>query len=155
MIHKFGADRQEKKSRMAVRVRLNTGEATPEQWYGVTNCSDYDRALVNRGNGTIWFDDASIKDNWMAAAPVGRRKPGLFSETAIHTCLTIKALFPLPYRATESLMELLMRLCQRDLRVSDHNHMSRPVSTISVRPCKGQTHVDSTRLKAVGGVVVR
>jgi hypothetical protein len=144
---------------MAVRVRSDTGEATPEKRYGVTNWSDYEPALANRGNRTIWFDHVSVKYNWTVAVPVGRRKPGLYSETAIQTCLMIKALFQLPYRATEGLMELLMRLCQRDLPVPDHTHMSRPAGAISVtvphRPCNGPTHVDSTRLKAGGGGVVR
>jgi hypothetical protein len=99
----------------------------------VTSWSEYDRSLVNRGNLTIWFDDASIKDNWTPAPPVGRGKPGLYSETAIQTCLTIKALFQLPYRATEGLMKSLMRLCQLDLPVPDHTHMSRRAGEISVK----------------------
>lgn len=53
---------------MATRVRLDTGEATPKQWYLVTNRSEYDRSLVNPGNLAIWLDDASIKDNWTPRA---------------------------------------------------------------------------------------
>jgi hypothetical protein len=93
---------------MPARVRPDTGEATSEQRYRVTNWSEYDRSLANRGNLTIWFDDASIKDNWTPAPPVGRGKPRLCSETAIQTCLTTKALFQLPYRATEGLMKSLV-----------------------------------------------
>ena len=123
--------------------------------YRVTNRSEYDRALVNRGNLTIWFDEASIRDQWTPAPPVGRGKPGLYSETAIQTC-TIKGLFQLPYRATEGLIKSLMRLCQLDLPVPDHTHMSRRAAQLSVkiprRPRKGPTHVvvDSTGLKIFG-----
>jgi Transposase DDE domain len=141
---------------MAMRVKPDTGKATLKQRYRVTNWSEYDRSLVNRGNLTIWFDEATIKDNWTPAPPVGRGKPGLYSEMAIQTCLTIKALFQLPYRATEGLMKSLMRLCQLDLPVPDHTQMSRRAGEISVkiprRPRKGPTHVvvDSTGLKIFG-----
>ena len=141
---------------MAMRVKPDTGEVGLKQRYRVTNWSEYDRALVNRGNLTIWFDDASIRDNWTPPPPVGRGKPGWYSEIAIQTCLTVKTLFQLPYRATEGLVKSLMRLCQLDLPVPDHTHMSRRASQLSVqiprRPRKGPTHVvvDSTGLKIFG-----
>ncbi|MER2624180.1 MAG: IS5 family transposase [Accumulibacter sp.] len=141
---------------MAMRVKPDTGEVGLKQRYRVTNWSEYDRALVNRGNLTIWFDEASIRDQWTPAPPVGRGKPGLYSDTAIQTCLTIKGLFQLPYRATEGLIKSLMRLCQLDLPVPDHTHMSRRAAQLSVkiprRPRKGPTHVvvDSTGLKIFG-----
>ena len=107
---------------MAMRVKPATGGVVLKQRYRVTNWSEYDRALVNRGNLTIWFDDASIRDQWTPPPPVGRGKPGLYSETAIQTCLTIKALFQLPYRATEGVIKSLMRLCHLVLPVPDHTH---------------------------------
>jgi hypothetical protein len=141
---------------MAMRVKPDTGEATSKQRYRVRNWTQYDRSLVNRGNLTIWFDEASIKENWTPPPPLGRGKPGLYSDTAIQTCLTIKALFQLPYRATEGLMNSLMRLCQLELPVPDHTHMSRRAGALSVkivrRARKGPTHVvvDSTGLKIFG-----
>ena len=141
---------------MAMRVKPETGEVGLKQRYRVTNWSEYDRALVNRGNLTIWFDEASVRDSWTPARPIGRGKPGLYSETAIQTCLTIKTLFQLPYRATEGLIKSLMRLCQLDLPVPDHTHMSRRAGELSVkiprRPRQGPTHVvvDSTGLKIFG-----
>jgi hypothetical protein len=141
---------------MAMRVKPDTGEVGLKQRYRATNWSEYDRALVNRGNLTIRFDEASIRDQWTPAPPVGRGKPGLYSESAIQTCLTIKGLFQLPYRATEGLIKPLMRLCQLDLPVPDHTQLPRRAAQLSVkiprRPCKGPTHVvvDSTGLKIFG-----
>ena len=140
---------------MAKQEPPDTVEVGVKQRHRVTNWSEYDRALVNRGNLTIWFDDASIWDQW-TPPPEGRGKPGLYSETAIQTCLTIKSLFKLPYRATEGLVNSLMRLCQLDLPVSDHTQMSRRAAQLSVkfprRPRRGPTHVvvDSTGLKIFG-----
>ena len=141
---------------MAMRVKPDAVEVGLKQRYRVTNWSEYERALVNRGNLPIWFDEASIRDQWTPAPPVGRGKPGLYSDTAIQTCLTIKGLFQLPYRATEGLIKSLMRLCQLDLPVPDHTHMSRRAAQLTVkiprRPRKGPTHVvvDSTGVKIFG-----
>ncbi|WP_287640524.1 transposase, partial [Accumulibacter sp.] len=110
---------------MAMRVNPDTGEVGVKQRYRVTNWSEYDRALVNRGNLTIWFDDESLRDSWTPPPPVGRGTPGRYSEIALQTCLTIKGLFQLPYRATEGLVRSLMRLCHLDLPVPDHSYMSR------------------------------
>ena len=43
---------------MAMQVKPDTGEVGWKQRYRVTNWSEYDRALVNRGNLTFWFADA-------------------------------------------------------------------------------------------------
>ena len=96
---------------MAARTRIEESPAKPKYRYQVKNWAEYDRALVNRGNLTIWFDEASIAENWTPPRPVGRGKPGLYSDMAIQTCLTLKTLFRLPYRATEGLLKSLMRLC--------------------------------------------
>jgi hypothetical protein len=141
---------------MAAQTKLDAGPAKVKTRYQVTNWADYDRALVNRGNLTIWFDEASLKDNWTPPPPVGRGKPGLYSDVAIQTCLTLKTLFRLPYRATEGLLKSLMRLCQLDLPVPDHTHLSRRAATLEVqiprRPRRGPVHVvvDSTGLKIFG-----
>ncbi len=75
---------------------------------------------------------------------------------AIQTCLTLKTLFCLPYRATEGLMKSLMRLNGLDLPVPDHTPMSRRAARLAVKiprpPRKGPVHVvvDSTGLKIFG-----
>ena len=141
---------------MAARTKLDVGPAKVKYRYKVTNWAEYDRALVNRGSLTVWFDEASVKDTWTPPRPVGRGKPGLYSDAAIQTCLTLKALFRLPYRATEGLLKSLMQLCQLDLPVPDHTHMSRRAGTLAVqiprRARSGPMHVvvDSTGLKIFG-----
>ena len=112
-----------------MRVKAETGEVGRKQRYRVTNWSEYDRALVNRGNLTIWFDEASVRDSWTPPRPIGRGKPGLYSATAIQTCLTIKTLFRLPYRATEGLIKSLMRLCHLDLPVPRITRCTLPSAT--------------------------
>ena len=141
---------------MAARTKKDTDTDRPKYRYRVTNWAEYDRALVNRGSLTVWFDPDTIKESWTPPPPVGRGKPGLYSDVAIQTCLMIKTLFRLPYRSTEGLMKSLMQLHGLDLPVPDHTHMSRRVAQLTVsiprRPRKGPTHVviDSTGLKIYG-----
>ena len=141
---------------MAARAKKDESVAKPKYRYQVKNWAEYDRALVNRGNLTIWFDEASIAASWTPPPPVGRGKPGLYSDVAIQTCLTLKTLFRLPYRATEGLLKSMMRLCALNLPVPDHTHMSRRAATLEVKISRrqrvGATHVvvDSTGLKIFG-----
>lgn len=44
---------------MAARTKVDESQAKPKYRYQVKNWAEYDRALVNRGNLTIWFDEAS------------------------------------------------------------------------------------------------
>ncbi len=79
--------------------------------YRKTNCSSYNRALINRGNVTIWFDP---KTQWYAH-PKG--KHGLnqtYSDTVIQCCLMIKSLFRLPLYMITDFVQSLIKLCGLD-----------------------------------------
>ena len=68
--------------------------------YRVKNWASYDRALVRRGDVTVWFSAAAIAA-WEPAG-VGRRGGQLrYSDLAIETALTIRLIFTLPLRQTE------------------------------------------------------
>ena len=70
---------------MAARTQRDERTAQPKYRYQVKNWAETDRALVNRGNLTIWFDQASIAQSWTPPRPVGRGKPGTYSDLAIQT----------------------------------------------------------------------
>ena len=66
--------------------------------YKTTNWPTYDEALRRRGSLTIRFDPAMTWE----ATPTGKpSRPPSYSDAAIQTCLTMKALFGMaPRRAT-------------------------------------------------------
>jgi len=72
------------------------------------------------------------------------------------TLLDNQDMVPVAVSSTEDLLKSLMRLCQLDLPVPDHTHLSRRAAAISVtiprRPRQGAVHVvvDSTGLKIFG-----
>ncbi|MEW6036672.1 MAG: transposase [Pseudomonadota bacterium] len=55
--------------------------------YRVTNWPDYDRALVLRGDVTVWFDEDFLRHHWHGKATGKRGTPLKYSDTAIQTWL--------------------------------------------------------------------
>ena len=123
--------------------------------YRVKNWAAYEAALRKRGDVSLWFDEEAI-DVWNAQAtgrPGGQRR---YSDLAIVTALTLRAVFHLPLRQTEGFVASLVRLMDLDLSTPDHTTLSRRGSTVEVpefvRQHAGPIHlvIDSTGLKIVG-----
>src|SRR4051795_10436806 len=133
----------------------------PRQKHKVTNWSAYDASLRQRGSLTVWFTDEAIR-TWRAEPRTTRGGQPWYSELAILTALTLRAVFHLAYRQTEGLIGSLMRLLGLDLPVPDHTTLSRRAATLEVpRPQSGNAEagrnaepvhllVDSTGLKLCG-----
>jgi hypothetical protein len=68
--------------------------------FKMQNWTQYSKALVNRGSLTIWFDKESIANWYSENNAVKRGRPCLYSDLAIECCLTLRAIFKLPLRAT-------------------------------------------------------
>ena len=75
----------------------------PKQQHRVTNWSEYDAALRQRGSLTIWFTDEAIAA-WRAEPRTTRGGQPHYSTLAITTALTLRAVFRLPLRQTEGLI---------------------------------------------------
>lgn len=110
-------------------------------------------ALARRGSLAIWFDPET---QWLAA-PTGKRgRQPVFTDTAIQTCLTLKALFGLPLRQTTGMVASLLDLAGLDWPVPDYSTLCRRQKTLTVhipfRPSTGALHllIDSTGVKAEG-----
>ncbi|MFT7170027.1 MAG: hypothetical protein ACI80K_003172 [Paracoccaceae bacterium] len=69
--------------------------------YRLTNWAEYDQALVERGDITLWISPAAIQA-W-TARPSGRRgAPQKYTHLAIETALTLRLVFRLPAAASPS-----------------------------------------------------
>jgi len=118
-----------------------------------TNWRAYNAALKRRGSLVIWFDPETT---WLAAPGGHRGRPATFSDAAIQTCLTLKALFGLPLRQTEGLVASLIELARLDWPVPDFSTLCRRQKGLTVqipyRPSTGALHllIDSTGIKAAG-----
>src|SRR5271157_4530672 len=129
----------------------------PRQRHRVTNWREYDAALRNRGSLTIWVTPDAIA-GWKAqprTTPGGQRH---YSDLAIETALTLRAVFRLALRQSEGLIGSIMKMLEIDLRVPDHTTLSRRAGGLPVQMPRrdqiGDLHliVDSTGLKLRGAV---
>ena len=92
--------------------------------YRVGNWAEYDRALVRRGDVTLWLTPDAIA-TW-AAAGVGRRSgPLQYSDLAIETALTLSLIFHVPLRQTEGVLTSIVGRLGVDLTAPDHTTLSR------------------------------
>src|ERR671929_990157 len=126
----------------------------PKQRRRITNWREYDAALRQRGSLTVWFTEAAIAA-WHAEPRTTPGGQAHYSDLAIATALTLKAVFRLALRQTEGLIGSIIRLLGLDLSVPDHTTLSRRAETLELprpRPGSEPVHllVDSTGLKLCG-----
>src|SRR3954469_7333749 len=137
----------------------------PEQKRKVVNWREYDESLRRRGSLTVWFSDEAV-EAWEAERRTSRGGQPEYSDLAILTALTFKAVFRLAYRQTEGLIGSVIGLLGLDLAVPDHTTLCRRAETLEVPRPKprgdgadsgagrdtGPMHllVDSTGLKLYG-----
>src|SRR5688500_615215 len=103
----------------------------PKQRYRVTNWSEYDAALRQRGSLTVWFTDDAIAA-WSAEPRTTRGGQAHYSALAIKTALTLRAVFQLALRQTEGLIGSILKLLGLNLAVPDHSTLSRRAETLAV-----------------------
>jgi len=121
-----------------------------------TNSAAYDAALRQRGSLTVWFTEEAIAA-WKAEARTTRGGQPRYSDLAIATALTLRAVFRLALRQTEGLIGSVIALLGLDLAVPGHTTPSRRTETLEVprsRPLRSAEPlhllVDSTGLKLCG-----
>ena len=123
--------------------------------YRVRNWASYERALIGRGNITIWLSPAAIAA-WTPEGPRTRGAPPKYSDLAIETALTLRLLFHLPLRQAEGFLPSLFHLMGRDLRSPDHTTLSRRGQHLNLtlrrvpRRAALPLFIDSTSLSMVG-----
>src|SRR6185369_11232788 len=116
---------------MPFKANADRRHHIPKQRRRVTNWAEYDAALRQRGSLTVWFTEAAVAA-WRAEPRTTRGGQPWYSELAILTALTLKAVFRLALRQTEGLIGSLMRLLGLDLPVPDHTTLSRRAATLEV-----------------------
>src|SRR5918997_1768482 len=149
---------------LALPFKLNQAGChhIPRQKHKVTNGADYDASLRQRGSLSVWFTDEAIVA-WKAQPRTTRGGQPWYSELAILTALTLRAMFRLALRQTEGLIGSIMGLLRLDLSVPDHTTLSRRAGTLEIpRPQSSSSTdagdgtepvhllVDSTGLKLCG-----
>src|SRR5258705_5770448 len=125
--------------------------------YRIRNWRDYNRALINRGRLTVWFDEHAIA-GWRHTAPAtGPGAPRFYADLAIECALVFKSVYHLSLRAAQGFLSSVVELMQLPLPIPDYSTVSRRQGVLRVRISStlqsGPRHVviDSTGLKVYGG----
>jgi hypothetical protein len=127
-----------------------------KEGYRIRNWSEDSAGLKQRGSLTFWIEE-SILEKWVVEALSG--KPGasvLYSDLAIQTMATLKAVYRLAGRQCQGFLESIFKVMGIDLPVPDHSTLSRRLGQLSVElpvvPKEGARHVvvDSTGVKVYG-----
>ena len=123
--------------------------------YRVRNWASYERALIGRGNITIWLSRAAIAA-WKPEGTRTRGAPPTYSDLAIATALPLRLLFHLPLRQAEGCLTSRFHLMGLDLRSPDHTTLSRRGQHLNLTrrrvPRRAALHlcIDSTGRSMVG-----
>ena len=123
--------------------------------YRVTNWKEYNQALRDRGDITIWFTEEAVRD-WHPEKSGKRGRPFEYSEHAIATALLVREVFKLPLRQTEGFLKSIISLMAVEIRVPDFSSMSKRSGALKRlrlnQEMKPGIHVivDSTGLKVYG-----
>lgn len=123
--------------------------------YRVTNWSDYNKSLVNRGNITIWISEEAVS-KWYYEGPNQRGSQYQYSDECIECLLQLKVVFQLKYRQLEGFANSLIHLMNFDIVVPSYSQICRRAQDIEVNIEVPKSNVplfivvDSTGLKVYG-----
>ena len=124
--------------------------------YRVANWPAYNRALVRRGDVTVWVSSEAITA-WTPRRSGRRGGQRRYSDLAIETALTLRLLSHLPLRQAEGFLHALFGMMRLDLSAPDETTLSRRSQHLRRRlrspvpPGEGLHLVlDSTGLSLVG-----
>ena len=100
--------------------------------YRLRNWSDYNRSLAQRGSLTFWISDDAL-ENWLVSEKSGGRGASpQYSNLAIQTMATLKAVFGQAGRQTSGLLSSIFKLMKVELPVPDHSTLSRRLADIEI-----------------------
>ena len=122
----------------------------------IRNWSEYNAGLKQRGSLTVWISH-EISSHWFHQGLTGKRGASpIYSDLAIQTFATVKAVYRQAGRQTQGFIESIFSLLNIELTVPDHSTVSRRLKslnvTLPVHPPEGARHivVDSTGIKVYG-----
>src|SRR3990167_9851332 len=137
-----------KKSNTPPKKRTKKGKRN------VINWSEYNNALVERGNIEFWVDEETLKA-WKEKLDGSKGRPKKFSNQAIILTLQLGKVYRQKLRQTEGLVRSLFTVMKLELVVPDYTTLSRRAENLDIDI--GSTAedvraiiIDSTGLKMYG-----
>ena len=147
---------------MPNKYPVKKGWDVPKQKYKVTNWSDYNAALCQRGEIDVWLSlDAVLQ--WYEEERVydGTGTPQRFTDFSIITCHEIRQVYRLPLRQTQGFINSLFRLMNIPLVCPHYSCLSKRLAELKIKTPRYKKSsqpdddvcaiaIDSTGLKRFG-----
>ncbi|WP_217591286.1 IS5 family transposase [Burkholderia sp. GbtcB21] len=103
----------------------------PKARYRVRNWSTYNTGLINRGNVSMWIDEAALE--CIPDFEPARGRPRLYSDALIQVLLGLKTVFRLPLRALQGFAQSVRDLAFAALPVPNYTTLNRRAQTLEVQ----------------------
>jgi IS5 family transposase len=124
--------------------------------YRISNWATYNRALIDRGNLTLWISD-EVVSSWGSDVRNGRKgRDFTYSDDAIRTALTLRSLLGLTLRSTQGFLEGLKMFLSLSIEIPCYSTFSRRAGELKVElGNRGSSRakdivIDATGLKVYG-----
>lgn len=126
--------------------------------YCISNWTQYNTALIERGNINLWFSQDAVK-RWLHKGKPTNGRPQVYSDDAILMALMVREAFRLPLRALQGFLSSIMRMLGIDLPIPSYTQICRRAKVLKKRLhklCKLSRRLprdivfDSTGLKVYG-----
>ncbi|WP_038464449.1 IS5 family transposase [Candidatus Odyssella acanthamoebae] len=139
------------------RIRRSGAIHKRQKHYRLQNWPDYNQALINRGDLTLWLCE-DLHHNWYAQKSLTPKKgrPLHYSDHAITLMLTLRLIFKQKLRQTQGVVKSLFHLLGLQLDVPNYTRLSRrgtvPLITRQLEKMDESSHlvIDSTGIKVFG-----
>lgn len=127
--------------------------------YKIKNWSQYNRALINRGNITLWFSSNLKLIHKNTPDPRKRGGQKRYEDRYIELCCVLRKIFGLPFRQTEGMMQGIIQMLKLSIAVPCYTQICRRMKQLKIdtslreRVERGESiHIvmDSTGLKVYG-----
>jgi hypothetical protein len=156
LVAQADADLSRKTEAQSAATAQAEATTAPKTRYRLRNWREYNRALIERGSLTFWFDEDNLQQWCMNMHPEEVGRPTIYGDTAILCALTLKAVFQLRLRQSQGFLASLLALLQLELPTPSYSTICRRSKTLDVdldsRSRSEALHVvvDSTGLKVFG-----
>jgi hypothetical protein len=147
---------------MPYKYLQERGVAIKKQKYRLSNWSEYNTSLKQRGNIEVWISQEII-DGWYVSNRIydGSGTPDLYSDAAIIVCHELRKVFKLPLRQAQGFIDSIFRIQKLKISCPDFGTLSRRLKKLGLKSPRYKKHekpdddlvaiaIDSSGLKRFG-----
>lgn len=103
----------------------------PKTPYKVKNWPEYNQALVNRGNITLWISP-EYEAQWYYQGPTQQGGQFKYSDLVIEAALTVRQLLRLPFRQTKGFVTSLVKLMRMQVDTPSYSQLCRRMKNLKI-----------------------